>query len=462
MIIFFQLILLLLTVLSYQPGVASSSQRDNNINQSDDHSQTIQLLKKHVVPFQHGKPDFKKLSKWIGNKRVVLLGDSTHGTREFYQARAEISEYLINNKGFNTVIIEGNWPGGYKVNRYIHEQLLVNENQALSGFKEILPWVWRNQQTADFIRRLRKFNQQTKASNKVSFYGMDLFSLYPSLSEVISYLKKHQKNKLNVSQTAHACFAKHGTLIDLYGQNISKKPGLSCQHIAAKLLNIFEKSDFPTHSQFLSAALFNARMNAETVKSAEYYTRLVHQYKNVEAWNLRESFMVKMIEHIMRNQSTNTQTPKIIIWAHNSHVGDARASTMHEQGEQSIGQLLRDKYGRKNVFLLGSIANKGQLFASDTWNGKPYCINLPIAAVNSYAGLFRKTRISRFLLNLNENQKLADFLSKPYYHRLVGVVYNPELDHQSNYFLTNLSQMYDALLFVNKTHAIDALDYPCH
>ncbi len=452
-----RLIALLLISLPLVPSQADST----SLNQPVADSILIQSLKQHVLPFHGNSPDLIQLSEWVGDSQFVLLGDSTHGTREFYQIRAKISQYLIENKGFNTVILEANWPGGYRVNQYIHGKLEIDETKALSGFRTKYPWVWRNHSTAEFIRWLRGYNLKKKASQtQISFYGMDLFSLYPSLANVVKYLKTYNLEATKIAQAAHQCFKQHQSNPNIYGYNSIEKPQLSCKKQASMLLGLFDSLELADPSRNKNDAFFNARMNAKALAAAEYYARLVAQENIAGSWNQRENFMKTIINDILHYQH-HKKSSKVIIWAHNSHVGDALATAMKDENELSLGQLLREHYGKKNVFLLGSLTNRGTVTSAAEWNGVSGCMTLPKAVNNSYSELFNRVNIPRFLVELRKNQQLSGLLNKPRNQRFVGVVYQPMNDQQSNYFPTTLSQQFDAVLFMNKTNATLSLDYPC-
>ena len=322
---------------------ASPDTITSQINQSD--QALIDLLEKQVYPLQNKELDLHRLSQWIGDKRFVLLGDSTHGTEEFYQLRAEISKYLIKNKGFNTLIIEGNWPGGYRVNQYVHNQLVISEDQALSGLKQVLPWLWRNQAMVNLMKWMREFNRKEKfTQNTVSFYGMDLFSLFPAIAEVTKYLQRYHPDSAHKVKSAFDCFQGYQHSADSYGQKVNEKPKLSCAEQASWQLQVINELDLSTQLQEQQEAYFNARMNAETVKAAEQYYRLEHQKNSVSTWNIREKFMLAVIQGILQYQARNKRASKVIIWAHNSHVGDARATFMKDLNEISLGQLLRQRF----------------------------------------------------------------------------------------------------------------------
>ena len=423
----------------------------------------IDLLEKQVYPLQNKELDLSRLSQWIGDKRFVLLGDSTHGTEEFYQLRAEISKYLIKNKGFNNLIIEGNWPGGYRVNQFIHDQFAINEDQALSGLKQVLPWLWRNQAMVNLLQWLREFNRKGKVGqSKVNFYGMDLFSLYPSIAEVAKYLQRYHPDSAEKLKLAFDCFQSFQHSADTYAEKVNQTPELSCAEQANRLLQVINEIEISTQLQEQQDAYFNARMNAETVKVAEYYYRLEHKNQPVNTWNIRENFMLAMVNAILQYHARNNSTSKVIIWAHNSHVGDARATFMKDLNEISLGQLFRQRFSSRQVFLLGSLTYQGRVVAAEKWDRPAKCMLLPAAADSSYAELFQRVNIPRFMLNLQENNQLADLLSEKRLQRFVGVVYDPEIDNPANYASSKISQQFDAVVFIKQTHALQALDGPCY
>ncbi|MCH9698069.1 MAG: erythromycin esterase family protein [Gammaproteobacteria bacterium] len=420
----------------------------------------IKLIQQHAIPFKNGQPDYNALSNWIGNKQFVLIGDSTHGTREFYTLRAQITQYLIQHQHFNIVVIEGNWPGGYRVNRYINHQLMADQNQVLEDFKHILPWVWRNRQIVEFIEWLRQFNSTRKPRHRVQFAGMDLFSLFPSIDKVVRYLQHHGYADSEPLNNMIQCFNQHQHSFYGYGKTVNRHPDLSCRNQVDQVVKLLLEKSFPDHTRVLNKTLFNTKMNALTMQAAEQYIRLTHAEQSTLAWNGREKFMFNIIEQIINRQQTSN--PKFIIWTHNTHVGDAKAFLDDGQLQLSLGQLLREKYSEKAVFLLGSLTYRGTVLSSRAWNESPLCMKLPNAVPPSFAWQFHQANMNQLIMKTHHNPgQDSNSSNLPGYLRLVGVVYNPDQEAQSNYFLVNLNQLFDAVMFIDSTRATQALDTAC-
>ncbi len=402
------------------------------------------VLLEQAVEFEPDIFPSQLLTQWIGDRRIVLIGDATHGSHEFYRYRAEISRYLIEHHGFSTVIIEGNWPAAKQVDEYIK---LASENtakKALRGFKSNFPWLWRNQTLLEFIQWLRQYNKSIKQP-AASFYGMDLFSLSASIQKNIALLEKYNTALNSQLKALLSCFPRFKNNTLEYGRSVARHPQSSCQIEAEKQFRLI--SEHP-HLINNKQDYQDLRINSLIIRAAEQYFRMTFQADAVDSWNMREQFMLEMINYIVQQSDGH----KVIIWAHNSHVGDARATGMRKQNRKSLGQLLRQQRGEDDVFLLGSLSYQGELIASKQWGGVAEQMTMPPAIDGSYAHLFHQLNLSRFILNFDELR------FTPFYQRFIGVVYEPEQEQLYNYDTTEIDRQFDAVLFVDQTTAVQQLE----
>ncbi len=429
-----RVILLLLTVIK----LASNSL------QAADKQKYNPVLLDQAIAFETDSFPSQRLAKWIADRRIVLIGDSTHGSREFYRYRADISRYLIAKHGFTAVIIEGNWPAARQVDQFIKHQFDMSADQALIGFKSYFPWLWRNQTVHEFVQWLQKYNQLS-TKHEISFYGMDLFSLYPSISRMLDLLKKHQ-TVFNTELTGLLqCFSSFNNSSLDYARIVADKPQQSCQGVAEQQYALIsENQTLIEDKQDYQDLWFNSFI----IRAAEKYFRMTYQADAVETWNMREQFMLQMINKILHQPNNQ----KVIIWAHNSHIGDARATAMNEQKRLSLGQLLRQQWGEDNVFLLGSVSYQGELLASKQWGGTVSLMKMPEAMDGSYGYLFHQLNLSRFIMNFNA------LSFGQFYQRFIGVVYEPKQEQLYNYGMAQIDRQFDAVLFVDKTTAVQQLE----
>jgi len=405
-----------------------------------------QLLK-HTITFKADSFPFQQLDQWIHGKQLVLLGDATHGTQEFYRYRAEISRYLIEKHGFSAVIIEGNWPAGQRVNQYIKHVAGTSAKQALSGFKQHFPWLWRNQNTAEFVQWLRDYN--TKKKLALNFYGMDLFSLTSSITRNTELLNQYELPLSYQLIDLYQCFSDFKQAALSYGQQVIKNPQLSCQAQAEQQFNMISQ-----HPDLLNNRTdnFDLYINSFMIRAAEQYFRMTFEAKAEDSWNMRERAMLAVINSIIHHQKTKNQSAKVIIWAHNSHVGDARATGMKQQNRESLGQLLRQQFGAQQVFLMGALSYQGTLIASEQWGGPASLMTMPPAMEGSYSHLFHQLGLARFIM------ELSSLSFQSFNQRFIGVVYDQKEEQLYHYNSAQLDQQFDAILFIDKTTAVQPLD----
>ncbi len=416
----------------------------------------VAAIEQQAIIINGGDSDYAPLLDLVGDKRFVLLGEASHGTHEFYVERAKITQKLIIEKGFNAIAIEGDWPDAYRVNQYVtHQGRDQNANEALSGFTRFPSWMWRNSVIVEFVDWLHNHNQNTRSPNsEISFYGLDLYSLFTSIDEVIRYLRKYYPALAEQAKERYACFDRFGRDSQRYGYAVGlggESP--SCED---EVVNQFLELN-RLKSDTLTEYLFSAQQNANLVKNAEHYYRSMFS-SAVSSWNLRDKHMMQTLVEVDRYTSNKNSKPaKVIVWAHNSHLGDARATEMAVRGELNLGQLVRQHYADE-VFLLGFSTYHGTVTASSDWGDPAEAKSVLPALKGSYEALMHQSALSKFILPLKKNIELIAPLSEERLQRAIGVIYRPETERQSHYLYANLPRQFDALIHIDKTSAVRPLD----
>ena len=421
----------------------------------------IDAARETAHPLTGATTDYDPLMKLIGDARLVLLGEATHGTHEFYRARAEITQRLITEKGFVAVAVEADWPDAYRVNRYVRG---LNDDptarDALAGFKRFPIWMWRNTDVLDFIEWLRAHNTGLPPdARKTGFYGLDLYSLHASIEAVISYLEKVDPEAAKRARYRYSCFEHFGEDTQAYGYAAGFNLAKSCEdEVVAQLIELqqhtaeYAKRD----GRVAEDEFFYAEQNARLAKDAEEYYRTMFSGR-VSSWNLRDRHMAETLEALVAHLDREGGGTKVVVWAHNSHVGDARATSMGSEGELNIGQLVRERYGREAV-LVGFSTYTGTVTAASDWGAPLERKRVRPALQGSYEALFHQTGLSNFLLPSRNDSKAANALRSPRLERAIGVIYLPKSERTSHYFHARLPEQFDAVLHFDETRAIEPLD----
>jgi erythromycin esterase-like protein len=390
-----------------------------------------------------------------------LIGEASHGTHEFYRERARITQQLISEKGFNAVAVEADWPDSYEVNCYVrhYDPEIKTAEQALQGFKRFPQWMWRNVDVVDFVTWLRSFNDGLSAQQKVGFYGLDLYSMHASMHAVISYLDKIDPQAANEARRRYACFERFDKEMQDYGFMALRGLAHSCEDEVVKQLQ-----DLSAHAweysrrngQLAEESFFNAEQNARLARNAEKYYRSMFQGR-VESWNLRDTHMFETLENLMQHLKRNGAA-KVIVWAHNSHVGNAQATEMGQWGELNIGQLAQQKF-EKNTFTIGFSTYTGTVTAASGWNAPAERKQVRKGLPGSYEALFHQVGIPNYMLILRGDEPLSEALRGPRLERAIGVIYSPSSERQSHYFDAHLSEQFDALIYFDQTQAVIPLEH---
>ena len=411
-------------------------------------------------PLTGGPGDYDALMNLVGDARFVLIGEATHGTHEFYEERARITQRLIREKGFTAVAVEADWPDAYRVNRYVRgEGSDTDANAALSGFERFPAWMWRNTDVSAFVDWLRTHNAGVKAGPKVGFYGLDLYSLFTSVREVLNYLDQVDPVAAQEARRRYACFDHYDEDSQQYGYATGIGLSESCQQgVLTQLQELQQRAFDYMQADGASSedAFFYAQQNARLVKNAEEYYRTMFRGR-VSSWNLRDRHMAETLDALARHLSKDGTPAKIVIWEHNSHIGDARATYMGKLGEWNVGELARKAYPGQTC-LVGFSTYEGHVTAASEWDGPAEHKRVRPGMPGSYEELLHHVGLPRFYLNLRDESPARRLLLERRLERAIGVLYLPRTERQSHYFDAQLAQQFDAIIHIDKTEALVPLD----
>ncbi len=419
---------------------------------------TAEALSREAHPLTGSANDYDPLLELIGDASLVLLGEASHGTHEFYRERAVITRRLIEEKGFKGVAVEADWPDAYRVNRYVRgAREDADAEEALRGFQRFPTWMWRNAEVLDFVGWLRAHNERTDPSDGAGFYGLDLYSLYTSVEEVIAYLGTIDPPAAGRARERYACFEHFGGESHEYGRAVSLGISESCRRgVVEQLLELHRNSVGYLRRDGLAAEddQFYAEQNARLVTNAEEYYRTMFS-AHVSSWNLRDTHMADTLDRLLAHLERHGERAKLVVWEHNSHVGDARRTEMGERGELNLGQLTRSRHPGTTT-LVGFTTYAGTVTAASAWDAPAERKRVRPALPESYEALFHRLDSPRFLLRLNGRAAAA--LREPRLERAIGVIYRPETERQSHYFAARIHDQFDAVIHIDQTRAVEPLE----
>lgn len=426
--------------------------------EKNNHQKLITVLDEAIEPIPESGY-YETLLESIGEARIVMIGEATHGTQEFYQTRMAITQQLIKEKGFMALAIEGDWPDAHRVHRFLQARSTDhNAEESLGDFKRFPTWMWRNTTMPPFLKWLREYNDTLPPSHKIGFYGLDLYSLNTSMTAVVQYLQKVDPQAALEAKNRYACFDHMSVDPQMYAYLTTTRVKKSCiDEVIAELLEIQHQAFKYLHKDGIAAEddYFFASQNARLVKNAESYYRSMFE-GHVVSWNIRDKHMVETLNILIDHLERRFNKPaKIVIWAHNSHVGDARATEMAEQGEVNIGQLVREQH--TDTYSIGFSTYEGSVTAASNWDGPAEPKKIVPGFTESYEELFHQLRHKNFILPLLGNEELDHFLKIPRLQRAIGVIYRPETERLSHYFFTHLPYQFDSLIHFDKTTALQPL-----
>lgn len=420
----------------------------------------VEAARAAAIPLGGGDDEFDELLRRIGNARFVLLGEASHGTHEFYEARARITLRLVAERGFDAVAIEGDWPDAYRVNRHVRG--LGDDRaaaDALAGFRRFPTWMWRNTAVVDFVERLRAWNDGRPAAARAGLYGLDLYSLNASMSAVLEYLDREDPAVAARARERYACFEPFGGDSQAYGLMTGLGSTPSCEEgVIRTLVDLQHRraTGLPDGGDDPEAQ-FDAEQNAALVRDAERYYRGMY-LSDVSSWNERDTHMARTLWEIDRHLSKPGRPAKIVVWAHNSHLGDASHTEMGQaRGELNLGQLVRERFPQ-DCWLVGFTTHDGAVTAATEWDAKAEHKRVNPSRGDSIEGVLHATGLHRFLLPFRDDPRLAREFDHPLLQRAIGVIYRPDTERQSHYFHAQVARQFDALIHVDRTRAVEPLE----
>jgi protein-L-isoaspartate(D-aspartate) O-methyltransferase len=409
------------------------------------------LLRREANAFDPGSSDpaLEQILDRIGDRRLVLLGEATHGTSEFYRFRASLSAALIDRRGFRLVALEADWPDARRLDDFVRHRQPAGDWTAFARFPT---WMWRNREMLDFCRALRERNLALAPERRAGIYGLDLYSLSSSIAAVLEYLHARDPDLARRAAERYACFSPFLDDPASYGRRSVLGDFQGCEREALEILSdVLRRQLEPAgeeEDRFLDAA-----QNARLVANAEAYYRSIY-YGDADSWNLRDSHMFETLTSLMEWQGGRS---KAVVWAHNSHLGDARATDMARRGELNIGQLCRERFGDE-AYLIGFGTDRGTVAAATDWGGPVEFKQVRSARADSYKGLCRRLAMPAFHLSLREaSAELREALDAPRLERAIGVIYRPEAERYSHYFEARLPQQFDHYVWFEETAAVEPL-----
>jgi erythromycin esterase-like protein len=421
----------------------------------------LEALRREAHPLPGDHRDYDVLLGLVGDARIVLLGEASHGTHEFYRERARITKRLIAEHGFTAVAIEGDWPDAYRVNRYIHgAREDADAEEALRGFRRFPTWMWRNADVLDIVGWLRAHNDRlARDARRVGFYGLDLYSLGASMEAVIGYLDEQDPDAAARARSRYECLQPYGAESSEYGRAVLLGVGEPCRRrVVEQLVELRRRAGDYLRRDGLVAEdeYFFAEQNAAVVANAEEYYRTMFG-DQAGSWNLRDRHMADTLDQLLAHLDRHGGTTRSVVWEHNSHIGDARATEMGARGELNIGQLMRERHGRDAVNV-GFTTYVGTVTAASEWGGPAERKHVRPALPESYEALLHATQIPAFLLCPLAAGDAGRALREPRLERAIGVIYRPQTERQSHWFAANAAQQFDALVHIDHTRAVEPLE----
>ena len=411
-----------------------------------------ELIARHAIELPPiDDPSFAEAFDRFANKRVVMLGECSHGTLEFYQARAAITRRLVERHGFTSVAAEADWPDAAVLNRAIRHQ--PAREGAGRPFTRFPTWMWRNPVIAQLMHDLHAFNRDGPPEAQAGFYGLDIYNMSGSIEAVLAYLDQTDREAAAVARERYGCLTPWQADPAVYGRAALSRGFGECEEAV-----IAQCRDLLEEALASDGEAFGAAMNARLVASAERYYRVMY-YGGAESWNLRDAHMAETLEHLLDHGGPDA---KAIVWAHNSHIGDARATDMGAaRGEHNIGQLAREKWGEE-VALIGFGTHTGTVSAATDWDGDREIKRVLPSRSDSYERLCHDTSIERFIVLPNSDRALRERLAEPRLERFIGVIYRPDTERWSHYSEAVLPEQFDGYVWFDETSALEPAGHEPH
>jgi protein-L-isoaspartate(D-aspartate) O-methyltransferase len=395
--------------------------------------------------------DLARLLERIGDARIVLMGESTHGTAEFYRMRARITEELIERKGFNIVALEADWPDAAVIDRHVRG--MVSELAQWARFRRFPEWMWRNVPMREFLDELAEHNATRPPDQRVRVAGLDLYSMHGSIDAILEHLEAIDPATADVARERYGCLTPYQSDPSAYGRAALNGAYKECEQPVVRMLEELLQHRLRAMRE-QDERWFDLIQNARLVAAAEQYYRVMY-YGSRQSWNLRDRQMFETLRNLLEFRG---EAGKAVIWAHNSHVGDAKATEMAARGELNIGQLCREEFG-DDAYSIGFGTDTGTVAAAGHWGGKMSVMNVRPALPDSYERLCRDAGVARFLLPLRErdNPRCRELLHEPRLERAIGVIYRSETERASHYFQASLPKQFDEWIWFGRTESVQPL-----
>jgi len=410
-----------------------------------------------AIPLPSGPGAYDELLGLVGDRRVVLIGEASHGSADFYRERAHITRRLIEELGFAAVVAEADWPDAYRVNRYVRGGSADPDAvSALADFRRFPAWMWRNTEVVEFVEWLRGHNLARDAEERAGFYGLDLYSLRASMEAVVEYLQGVDPEAAAQARLRYGCFDHVRAEGPEYGHAVALDLMVPCEdEVVAQLIDLRHRSQELLGLDGWAARdeFFVAERNAQLVHDAERYYRAMYRGR-ISSWNLRDHHMADTVDALQRHLSIRDGEAKIVVWAHNSHVGDATATELGAHGELTLGQLVRRRWAEQ-ALLVGLTTDTGTVTAASEWGGPAERKRVRPAMAGSWESTFHQVPHDRFLLPLVDRPEWHDAVLL---ERAIGVIYRPETERVSHWFHARLAQQFDAVVHLDRTTAVEPLE----
>ena len=418
------------------------------------------LLQAEARPLTGGAHDYDVLLDLVGDARIVLLGEASHGTLEFYRERARITRRLIEERGFTLVAVEADWPDAHRVNRWVLGE--GSDDTALGSlddFQRFPRWMWRNRMVLEFVEWLREHNDARPRERRTGFHGLDLYSLFASIEAVLGFLDRADPEAAGRARRRYACFDHFGEDTQAYGYSAEFGLTPSCEGEAiAQLLELQRAAAHAAREdgRLRRDELFFAEQNARLVKNAEEYYRTMFRGRD-ESWNVRDRHMAETLVALLEHFGRTGGPARAVVWAHNSHLGDARATSMGDQGEWNLGQLVRERFSARETVSVGFTTHAGTVTAADDWGEPAKLMRVRPSLPGSIERTFHELAIPDFYLRLRGSPAAAALAGRRL-ERAIGVIYRPNTERVSHYFAADLPEQFDAVIHFDRTHAVEPLD----
>jgi len=418
-----------------------------------DASDTIAQIARPI----RGEQDLEQLLDLVGAARIVMIGEASHGSHEFYDLRASLTRKLIANHGFGAVVIEGDWPDALRVDRYVRRQGDDDgAHDALAAFERFPSWMWRNTDVAAFIDWLRGWNGPRAPEQRAGFYGLDLYSLHASIRAVLSFLDEADSAAAGIARERYACFDHAGGDPLHYGAQAKFGLADRCEdEVVAQLVEMQRRHAARSGRMPSGDGWFHAMQSAQVIKDAEAYYRAMFGGRS-SSWNLRDTHMSDTLDLLAEHLGAKGRPAKLIVWAHNSHVGDARATAMGAGGELTLGQVMRQRHPRE-VMLIGMTTHTGAVRCAHEWDGQSMPDLVQPSLAGSWEAAFHEVGLPRFYVTAAALARASGGPAERL-HRAIGLVYRPDTERSSHYYQARLAEQYDLVIHVDTTHAVKLFD----